>query len=227
MKTYLSIDMDFWNYVSCFDVFVPSPVCIMRDIVSSGKSIFAVDSHHELLDDINSGKYEKIINVDYHDDLGDGSFSGPTCANWPLHAKHIKKYIWRHPHPISDGIYRGICNPEGRFPSVTAEDYPPKVNKTWREERFSFRKSMFFGFPVDRIIKSADSIGICFSSIYLVGSHEDVFDAIRLIYMNKNKRVKMNKSAIESFSYIMQKRLIDYPRHYIRRIESLSFCPNK
>ena len=64
MNTYLSVDLDFWNFLDLKD-------CrnFMKEVKATNLPITLVDDHADLLKRINKRKCSKIINIDYHSDI--------------------------------------------------------------------------------------------------------------------------------------------------------------
>lgn len=222
MKTYLSIDLDFWNYHVAFDVIIPDPWSKIASLITSRVPIFVVKNHDELIDHANKYSPDKIINVDFHDDLGDGErTSKPSCANWPMFVRNAGdiRYIWRHPHV--GNIAPGICNESQRFPEIQ-ELYKShrtiiynkygnpefvlsnadlrKIKKMWKDEGcLGFRsKTMAHGFPV---VSKVEAIGISISPPYTISTSKSIIDAAKLL-LGKENNIEMEKStktAIEEF----------------------------
>ncbi len=65
MVSYLSVDLDFW----CDKKDDKKSTKFFTDVLSLNLPMYVVESHEQLLDDINKHTYDNIYNVDYHSDL--------------------------------------------------------------------------------------------------------------------------------------------------------------
>lgn len=134
MKTYLSVDLDFWNYYGK-NQFNKS---FFYKILTSDIPKLLVDEHHKLLPHINNFNFDEVINLDYHSDMADNLhifddnhrakklFATPprlNCGVWGNHVKNRKNstFIWKHPHK-DKVLWRGGCH---------TECYIPLSSQTW------------------------------------------------------------------------------------------------
>jgi hypothetical protein len=198
MKTYLSIDLDFWNYFVAFNCFIPDPWSKIATLLTLNIPILVVENHDELTEHANSFGIDKLVNVDYHDDLGDGTEEHSlSCANWPLHLMNTGRisYIWRHPH--SEDIVPGLCNENMRFPDIAmmygkdirenngeiTRKTSRKIRKMWRDEGdIGFnKKTMAFGFPEFGRLGRIVAVGISISPTYTVPTANSIIDAVKLL----------------------------------------------
>jgi len=114
MKSYLSVDLDYWmlhqNDTSCVKFF--------NKVMSLGKKIRVVQSHEELLEHVNESKADILYNIDYHSDLfgfedkseiekwfvensaEDGTWG--VFVNW----RKSGQFCWMH--PVKDCINLGV-----------------------------------------------------------------------------------------------------------------------
>ena len=124
MKTYLSIDLDFWNtrkIKECRD--------FMKKVKDTGIPIKIVDDHADLLPFINHRKYDCIINIDYHSDISNNAYHTKgrrfpytyfdekhiknhfvkignvflpklNCGTWANWINHKNSFIWIHPFDV-------------------------------------------------------------------------------------------------------------------------------
>ena len=145
MKTYLSIDLDFWNDR-------PTNDCLefMKKIKATGLPIRIVDDHADLLPFINKSGCDCIINLDYHSDISNNiKVSGKNfkskkkkcskekhilpklnCGTWANWVDNRNTYIWMHPFNVRFDLalchepkiddYSPFCNPSvAGYKSVT------------------------------------------------------------------------------------------------------------
>lgn len=124
MKTYLSIDLDFWNDR-------PAKECLkfMRQIKATGLPIKIVDDHADLLPFINKSHCDRIINLDYHSDISNNGYDSCNkalrpklnCGTWANWVKNRNAFVWMHPfnirldialcHEPKNDRHSPFCNP--------------------------------------------------------------------------------------------------------------------
>jgi hypothetical protein len=102
MKTYLSIDLDFWDMKHFNGKYINEGKEFLKFIFDNfeGK-ITVVKSHEELVPYINKLKdLKKIINIDYHSDLADEPIFELNEGVWLNFVKNRKlmNYEWRMPN---------------------------------------------------------------------------------------------------------------------------------
>lgn len=76
MKTYLSIDLDYWlsePYVE----YTQSLTRVLKS-VRHVQDIIIVEDHHEILDHVNRLVPDKILHIDYHQDIAFPRYAGDT-----------------------------------------------------------------------------------------------------------------------------------------------------
>lgn len=116
MKTYLSIDLDFWN--DSMDEKQMRAFLLRAKEVSKGR-LHIVDSHESLRKYVGKSGSEHLINVDFHADIWDrfnpkfpvSLRRNYNCGTWVNFVKPSSRllYTWIHPH--SDKmLYRGYCS---------------------------------------------------------------------------------------------------------------------
>lgn len=106
MKTYLSLDLDFWNKIKDIEK-VKAFLIKVKELQDRGIPVLVVDSHEELTKVVNKLAIEHLINVDYHSDIWDRwnprHNEYHNCYNCGTWINFIKKenrliYTWMHPH---------------------------------------------------------------------------------------------------------------------------------
>jgi hypothetical protein len=104
MRTYLSIDIDFWNNLEAAERVLTKLLLRRGDIPT-----IAVMNHQQLLPMVNESNADVLVNIDEHSDLCDTSVSRFECGSWVSYVKWRKngKYVWlRNNH----GTAKGNCN---------------------------------------------------------------------------------------------------------------------
>ena len=113
MKTYLSIDLDFWNFrplSECEKILQYAKAKAKR----KGLNIKIVEEHHGIINDINATDCKRVVNIDYHSDIvNPEGFSGNiplNCGTWGNFVKKSSRqeFIWVHPSSIP--IKEGYCH---------------------------------------------------------------------------------------------------------------------
>jgi hypothetical protein len=119
MKTFLSIDMDFWNdwgKVSDIHRYLDN---LCRDLKKSCVPMTAVMNHQQMLTLVNESKARRLINIDKHSDLADIKVDRLNCGTWISYIKWRTEgqYLWFHKHAEHEGdcnqdppifTYRGV-----------------------------------------------------------------------------------------------------------------------
>ena len=150
MKTYLSIDLDYWSYsteqsaVRCFD-----------RVFSLGLPIYVAPYHHQLLTHMNESACDTLINVDFHSDLCDlhdpphDLLNEGTWGNFVSWQKN-GRFIWRY--PSGPRVHDGYCH--ARLNPFT------KNASGWKKTEM---KKGLSDLPWD----SVQAIGVCLSKYWL------------------------------------------------------------
>ncbi len=195
MKSYLSIDLDYW-----FNHSSPKSITGLKRILSQVKTIpdkLLVDEHHHLLDQINHSDCDNIIHVDYHQDLvfeTEGPFGKVRdieCGSFLyfVNDKENKDFTWYYPDHdecIKKGL--GFCMDLSYKPLA-------KSNFVYKTQK---RKC---GLPSDKELESVTSVGIAFS-----------FDYLAIDYGRINEFVKVVELLTEMFDFETVKgTMLNYP----------------
>ena len=111
-----SIDLDFWGHQDIL------PADLFRSILHRNVPIFIVKDHHSLLEYINDGEYQVILNTDHHSDIAEewidektGRMTTPlNCGTWAcfIKGRQDKTFIWHYPHNacLKSGYGGGYCH---------------------------------------------------------------------------------------------------------------------
>ena len=115
MKTFLSIDIDFWNELGRYggvEASLESLNLVYKQCRTNSIPLSAVANHNQMLSLVNKSKTNQLINIDYHSDLATNDVDILTCGTWVSYVKQRKqsKYKWLH----LNRAYDGDCN--GREP---------------------------------------------------------------------------------------------------------------
>ena len=108
MKTFLSIDMDFWNDWTRVGSIYNYLDRLCFDIQKSGIPMTAVMNHQQMLSLANESKARRLINIDKHSDLADTKIDRLNCGTWVSYVKWRSEgqYLWFHKH----AEFMGDCN---------------------------------------------------------------------------------------------------------------------
>jgi hypothetical protein len=108
VKTYLSIDLDFWNGLGWRSI-----EGFFKHVFDLRLPIFVAPFHDQLLPHINQHPCNTLINVDYHSDIADDDGSliceEGTWANF-VEWKHDGTFIWRYSDSICPTPNEGYCH---------------------------------------------------------------------------------------------------------------------
>lgn len=108
--TYLTIDLDFWNGRDLDLVW-------LNKVAALDVKKFAVIHHHHIIRHANVTSCSRLINVDYHSDIGeDEKGLRLSCGTWGNFIKWAKRgrYIWIYPDDESVENYL-LRDSFGRF----------------------------------------------------------------------------------------------------------------
>lgn len=117
MKSYLSVDLDYWM----LHMNDTSSVKFFNKLLSLGKPIRVVQSHEELLPQINESKADVLYNIDYHADIFGFVEKGeakdwikrndPEDGTWGVYVDWRKhgSFCWMHPHHHCMEHGKGAC----------------------------------------------------------------------------------------------------------------------
>jgi hypothetical protein len=163
-KTYLSLDVDFWNnrdYEELREVMER-----VKRLQRRGKDLLIVDRHHKLVPHANKYRCTEVINVDAHSDIVnsdsqfrcDGTKLKLNCGTWANYLKVRQKFRWMFPkgHKMKDGL----CH----WPQTN--EFSPFTDPSiagWKE----VTKEPVDEFPMDLMLRKA-AIGIAISFEYLM-----------------------------------------------------------
>jgi hypothetical protein len=115
MKTYLSIDLDYFNDRD------NSMLGFFAKVFSMNKPIHVQRYHHELLPDIDASGCEKLINIDFHSDVCDPWY-GLNEGTWVnfVQWRAAGCYEWRYPGKVTAANY---CHQDGENPFVEQPEW--------------------------------------------------------------------------------------------------------
>jgi hypothetical protein len=106
MRTYLSIDIDYWHS------FGPKTLDQLKRVMQKGKDrgipIIAVMNHQQMLREVNESNADKLINIDEHSDLTESAVKELTCGSWVSYVRWRRsaEYLWVR----NRSDYNGSCN---------------------------------------------------------------------------------------------------------------------
>ncbi len=106
MRTYLSIDIDFWR------TFNSKTLDQLRKVFQKGKDrglpMIAVMNHQQMLKEVNESEADRLINIDAHADLSESAVEDLNCGTWVSYVRWRRgaEYIWVR----NRRDYYGSCN---------------------------------------------------------------------------------------------------------------------
>lgn len=114
MSTYLSLDVDYWGMAGSDRHMFP----FVQRVLELKKPTLVVRDHDKLLPHIDKYPCDRLINVDYHDDIvyrsaqdiGTGKL--PEEGTWASYVAWRENawFQWLHPHD-KERILEGLCDP--------------------------------------------------------------------------------------------------------------------
>lgn len=160
MKTYLSIDIDFWNDLDAAEV------TLCKLLLQRGEvPISAVMNHQQLLSSVNDSGADLLVNVDEHSDLTDSGVTIFECGSWVSYVewRHYGRYLWvRNVQNTS----RGSCNLGQKVWNAGSD---------WMSTTTIFKKQEVDLCPY---LQDCVGIGLCLSPSFCVCGAEDLFQML-------------------------------------------------
>ena len=182
MKTYLSIDMDFWNGRTT--EYVESDLdALLRELHQRNVPMIAVMNHQQLTNVISASSARVLINVDMHSDLADTGVDVFECGTWVSYVKWRKhgKYAWIHRHPA----YEGECN------SIPIFAHGVKKHLSdWKHITHNFVRKLP---PVQELVSDCVGAGLVLSPSYVYEEYEPIFRKLVQKYNIPYKRGRRNE----------------------------------
>jgi hypothetical protein len=146
MRSFLSIDLDYWKNHNSDD----HSFRFMRKVFRLGLPVRLVQDHEEMLEQLNASRYDVVYNVDYHSDIfgfrdkkdlteWKSKNSKPECGSWAIFVdwSMTSTFHWMYPHAYcythdNDYSNSGVC-----WTNLHDNPYLGGVLKTWKELRRS------------------------------------------------------------------------------------------
>ena len=158
MKSYLSIDIDFWN-----DQKTNTAKKALEKLFNKAKKcgipIQSVMNHQQLTPFVNKSGADTLINIDTHSDLGDTYVDYFSCGSWVSYIQWRQKgtYIWYHRLSIGEGE----CN---NMEPIFLNNKLPRIDLTdWQTiKRHKVRKMV----STRKLLKNCVAIGFVMSPAY-------------------------------------------------------------
>lgn len=165
MKTYLSVDLDFWNNLK------PKQLeADLRRIISHAQKenipINAVMNHQQMLPLVNNSGATRLLNIDTHSDLASFDVQSFNCGTWVSYVKWRKRgaYAWYHRLSVSSGE----CSAYPIFNQIG-------VNHKYVDWKFVFRQRVKRLPKIDSLFKKCVGVCLCMSPAYSDYRFRDVF----------------------------------------------------
>jgi hypothetical protein len=161
MKTYLSIDLDFW-----FDPTRAREQLILLMQRLGKRPITAVMNHQQMLAAVNASNAQRLINIDAHSDLAESSVMKLNCGTWISYVKWRTEgaYIWIRP----DAGFHNSCNGDDRAIWNAGTDWKYSVS------RHISRRNL----KLTTYLHDCVEVGICMSPAYAPSEVVEVFREI-------------------------------------------------
>lgn len=106
MKTLLSVDIDFWNYVPNSEKSLKRYLNGLASLAQKEKiPIIAITNHQQILKIANKSNARRIVNIDTHSDLSEQDVDELNCGTWVNYVKWRGRgeYVWIHKNHPSGG----------------------------------------------------------------------------------------------------------------------------
>ncbi len=174
-KSYLSIDIDFWNDLNAAERSLSRLLLRRGDI-----PILAVMNHQQLLTHVNRSGANLLINVDEHSDLVDTTVKIFECGSWISYVEWRKdgEYLWvRNKRSASYGSCNQLCNHWNE-------------DSDWGSTKSVFRKQAVDLCPY---LQDCVGIGLCLSPSFCVKGAEDLFKMLIKAFYIPYKKGQSNE----------------------------------
>lgn len=194
MKTFLSVDLDYWNEVkNNFSRMVK----YLKSIRTSGIPIVLVKDHEQMLPFVDQSKATSLINLDYHSDLADifvdndetpvlgktEDFNCGTWVNW-VKLRKVSHFLWIHPHKSC--YVNSFCSWDrkgvGRC-DVNKNPFTKEFNTGWKEAKHKTGTP-----PKINRIPNLTMIGICISPDYISFDQKMPYEILKKAGFDKSRR---------------------------------------
>jgi len=172
MKTLLSIDLDYWT--NCYKHYNLNGATFIHMMFQHLPKVWVIDNHHKILDLIPKGT-ERIVNIDYHNDiLGESAFDDYYNKNDDLNEgtwgnflpKSVERFEWFYPqHKKCVTEKGGLCCDEN--------------GKVWYDYPLEYYQKLHFA-SCD--FTGVDSMVICISPEWASLSSPDSY--LQTIYVD-------------------------------------------
>jgi hypothetical protein len=177
MRTYLSIDIDYWNsdrgsilgYRSTEETRVYRWLTKVFNLARyKGIPIKAVMNHQQLLDHVDGSKAQHLLNIDTHSDLADATTDVFNCGTWVSFVRWRQQGIYTWMHAL--GIEDGECNAEA---PIFEEGTKPSFTDWGEINRRKVSHAKLPGAPA--ILKGVTEIGFVLSPAYADDHLQPIF----------------------------------------------------
>ena len=166
MRTYLSIDIDYWRK---FPGRVQEDLRrTLRCARARNVPIVAVMNHQQMLKEVNESDARRLINIDAHSDLADSEVDELNCGTWVSYVRWRRsaEYIWLR----SNTGWGGSCNWGMHSRRATAKGW--SMGSDWKKVSTECQGTSL---EVSTLMKGCVGVGICMSPSWCTMSGEIVF----------------------------------------------------
>jgi hypothetical protein len=175
MKTYLSVDIDFWfNPIEAREQLI----LLMRHL--GKRPITAVMNHQQMLPAVNNSGATTLINIDEHSDICERDVDCLNCGTWVSYVKwrQYGEYIWIRP----DAGFQNACSAD---PYIWNKDTDWKSALSYHIPR---RKLNIVSY-----LHNCVGVGLCMSPAYTTTDMTEVFREIVGKYNIPYKKGRLNE----------------------------------
>jgi hypothetical protein len=158
MKTYLSVDVDFW----CDAEQARQQLHLLLKSRSLRRITTACMNHQQMLREVNASGARRLRNIDAHSDLAEQNVEVLNCGTWVSYVSWRKEgeYIWVRP----DRNFNGSCNGHsGTWNNDT----------DWKRSRSRYISNTKL--DITDYLDECVGIGICMSPAYAPNEVQQVF----------------------------------------------------
>jgi len=198
MKTFFSIDIDYWNRLSDHGLVAKNLKKLSEACEKHNVKITAVTNHQQMLPLVNEFQPDQLINIDDHSDLADNTVEKLECGTWISYVKNRNKskYKWIHRCVSEDGC----CNGGSVFKGLKRVNFKPYGNKIeWAKVVNEQTDKVDFDF--DKIInkEGVREVCVCMSPSY---SDEHIRKSFRKWVKDHNVPFKKGRKRENNFRRI-------------------------
>lgn len=177
ISSYLSVDLDYWANKHSDIIDLKKAKRFLIKVRNLDKPIFWHTYHHEILEDLNNKRVDRLYQIDYHSDIvyepiSELDFNEGTWGNF---YKWKKDCIFEWRYPSQDECFN---QGYGRCEWVGESDGP----ESWEPDRMGYKRVIRKENIYDLNWDSITHVGVCLSPNWCI---PEIYDVCSQVFGNK------------------------------------------